>query len=282
MMAPQRTRDVVLVVDDSPETLSMVTDALEETGATVLVAQGGESALTLVGRITPDVVLMDCIMPGLDGFETCQRMKTNPSLQHVPVIFMTGLSETDNIIKGLNAGGVDYLTKPIVPEELIARMTVHIANARHAQSAHIALDRARRHLVAADGDGRIVWCTPQATSLMERVGGRFDGTREDHLPAQLVDWLTKCRTGAKDAGDLSLLEDEETRLVASYLGQSGPDEYLFRVIEINEKKNVELLMGSFELTQREAEVLLWVAHGKSNKDIADIIAISPRTVNKHL
>src|ERR1700677_2959036 len=109
------TRDIVLVVDDSPETLRLLTDALEDAGMTVLVAREGEHALSIVEKVLPDVILMDALMPGTDGFETCRRLKQNKALTHVPVLFMTGLSDTEHIIEGLEAGGVDYVTKPNRP-----------------------------------------------------------------------------------------------------------------------------------------------------------------------
>ncbi len=139
---PPRERDIILVVDDSPETLSLLTDALDRSGAMVLVATDGPSALELVERITPDIVLLDAVMPQMDGFEVCRRLKTITAVAHVPVIFMTGLTETEHIVKGLEAGGVDYVTKPITPDEILARIRVHLANARAAQAARTALDTA--------------------------------------------------------------------------------------------------------------------------------------------
>jgi CheY-like chemotaxis protein len=121
-MHKRETRTLVLVVDDSPGTLRLLTDALEEAGMTVLVARDGEHALSIVEKVVPDVILMDAVMPGTDGFSTCRKLKQNRSLAHVPVIFMTGLSDTEHIIEGLEAGGVDYVTKPIVPGELLARI----------------------------------------------------------------------------------------------------------------------------------------------------------------
>src|SRR5450631_1984074 len=115
-------RDIVLVVDDSPEALGFLTSALEQANITALVAIDGATALDLLKNITPDLVLLDAIMPGLDGFEICRRLKANKATAHLPVIFMTGLSETQHVIEGLNAGGVDYVTKPIVIEELLARI----------------------------------------------------------------------------------------------------------------------------------------------------------------
>src|ERR1700757_185102 len=160
-MRKTESRDIVLVVDDSPETLRMLTDAIEQGGMTVLVARESESALSIIERVLPDVILMDAVMPGTDGFETCRRLKQNRALAHVPVIFMTGLSDTEHIIEGLEAGGVDYVTKPIVPGELLARIRVHLANARMAHSARTALDAFGRFLLATSRAGRVLWYTPQ-------------------------------------------------------------------------------------------------------------------------
>jgi DNA-binding response OmpR family regulator len=145
-------RDIVLVVDDSPETLRLLTDALEEAGMTVLVARAGEHALSIVEKVVPDVVLMDALMPGTDGFATCRKLKQNRALAHVPIIFMTGLSDTEHIIEGLEAGGVDYITKPIVPGEMLARIRVHLGNARMANSARAA-DSFWRQAVPAASSG---------------------------------------------------------------------------------------------------------------------------------
>jgi DNA-binding response OmpR family regulator len=114
---------------------------------------------------------MDALMPGLDGFETCRRMKQNPAVVSVPIIFMTGLTETEDVIRGLDAGGVDYVSKPVAPDEVIARLGVHLSNARLTRSAQIALDAAGRFLLAADREGRVLWSTPQATRLIEQASG---------------------------------------------------------------------------------------------------------------
>src|SRR6185369_7798979 len=102
--APDVRRDTILVVDDTPETLGFLTDTLDHAGYTVLIATDGESALRLLEQITPDLVLLDALMPGIDGFETCRRLKQQPALAHLPVIFMTGLAETENVLQGLAAG----------------------------------------------------------------------------------------------------------------------------------------------------------------------------------
>src|SRR3954470_9797396 len=97
-------RDTLLVVDDTPETLGFLTDTLDHAGFTVLIATDGDSALDLVDQITPDLVLMDARMPGIDGFETCRRLKREKLLTNLPVIFMTGLSQTEHVVEGLAAG----------------------------------------------------------------------------------------------------------------------------------------------------------------------------------
>ena len=166
MITEAKKRDVALVVDDSPETLRLLTDALDGAGMTVMVAMDGAAAMRIVDQITPDIILLDAVMPGMDGFETCRRLKRDAGLSNVPVIFMTGLAETEHIVRGLEAGGVDYVTKPIVIEEMLARIRVHLANARLTQSARAALDVSGRFLLAVSRQGRIMWATPQAQKLL--------------------------------------------------------------------------------------------------------------------
>jgi DNA-binding response OmpR family regulator len=272
----------VLVVDDSPATLGMLNEALEKAGYTVLVAQSGAAALTLVGRVTPDIVLMDALMPGLDGFETCRRMKRIPMLRSVPIVFMTGLTETEHVLHGLDAGGVDYVSKPVTPDEVIARIGVHLANARLTRSAQIALDTAGRFLLAASRDGQVLWSTPQASRLIEQANGASDGA----LPPAVTQWLRGCADNPLATRNANLTvafhEDGTHRLLVTYIGQVGPDEQLLRVAAEQTDSDEFLLHERLSVTLREAEVLLWVSRGKSNRDIAEILGLSPRTVNKHL
>jgi DNA-binding response OmpR family regulator len=281
-MSKQIKDAYILIVDDSPDSLKYLTDIIEETGAQVLVALSGQKALDVIERITPDVILMDAVMPGMDGFETCRRIKHNSAMLHVPVIFMTGLSETQNIVEGFQAGGVDYLVKPIVSDELIARMNVHLANARLALSAYVAMDEARRFLLATNIEGTILWNTPQAATLIDRFvdDGSDTGLR---LPEYVKRWLNEqFREKSTSPTQLLLRDIAEHQLLISYIGQSGPDEYLLRVIENDFESIRDRLSKVFSITAREAEVLTWVANGKANRDIGVILALSPRTINKHL
>jgi DNA-binding response OmpR family regulator/DNA-binding CsgD family transcriptional regulator len=283
-MSRTESRDIVLVVDDSPDTLRMLTDAIEDSGKTVLVAREGRQALSMIEKVKPDVILMDAIMPGMDGFEACRRLKQNKALAHVPIIFMTGLSETGDIIKGLEAGGVDYVTKPIDPEELLARIHVHLVNARKTHSAQSALDVFGRFLMAVSHDGRVLWCTPQAVKLLSAALKDF-ATEHYILPPNVQAWLAdraNSRPGAPT--ETITLSDAASpiKIEVALIEPIGTDEYLLRLIEGALGNDADLLKHRLALTQREAEVLFWIARGKSNRDIAEILDLSPRTVNKHL
>lgn len=282
-MSKSAARDIVLVVDDSPDTLRMLTDAIEDAGMTVLVAREGAQALAMIARVTPDVILMDAVMPGMDGFETSRLLKRDKGLAHVPVIFMTGLSETEDIIKGLNAGGVDYVTKPIVPGELLARIRVHLANARLARSAHTALDVSGRFLLAANLEGQLLWCTPQAAAHLGAAIKNFS-VKDYMLPPDVQRWLGGRADGTSSIPDTVELKSDgqSVGLRLSFVDQIGPDEILLRLMEGDVGDEAEMLRRKLALTQREAEVVLWIARGKANRDIAEILNLSPRTVNKHL
>lgn len=274
-------RDIVLLVDDSPDALGFLTDALEQSGFSVLIATSGTAALNIAERITPDIILLDAIMPNMDGFDTCRRLKASPAVTQVPVIFMTGLTETEHVVRALECGGVDYLTKPINIDELRARIRVHLTNARSAQSARVALDAAGRHLLAVRASGAIHWSTPQATRLVNAATGRDDGL--DFVSRHIADWLGNRQTveAARDM-PLTVSHGGKDMLQLAFLGTMGPDEHLFRLTSANDKSADQLLRQHFSLTLRESEVLLWIAKGKSNRDIGDILGLSSRTVNKHL
>ncbi|MEK6668035.1 DNA-binding response regulator [uncultured Aquabacterium sp.] len=194
----------VLVVDDAPDTLRMLCDALAQEGYTVLVARDGLQALDRLDVVVPDAILLDGVMPGLSGFETCQRIKAHPQGEAVPVIFMTGLSETADIVAGFDAGGVDYVVKPLRIEEVLARLNTHVRNARAAREARAAVQRAS--------------AASSALSVAAAAASAASAERLSHAA----------------------------------------------------------------LTPRETEVLTWLARGKTNRDIADILGMSHRTVNKHL
>ena len=279
-MQPSSERTSVLLVDDSPDTLGMLTDALSLSGMHVEVAKSGREALSAVDRSLPDIVLMDAMMPGLDGFETCQILKSEKGLEDVPVIFMTGFDETEHVVRALASGGVDFIAKPVPLDELFARIKVHLANARKARSARKALDKTGRRIVACDPGGVILWTTPQAAQMMSRSGLRAD--EGDRLPWEVIDWLRSNAEG--DAAALPGLRTRKSSTCVEFrlLERAADGEILLRLLDCDQGSDEERLADAFGLTLREAEVLLWITHGKSNKEIAEILEMSPRTVNKHL
>jgi DNA-binding response OmpR family regulator len=282
MITESKKRDVALVVDDSPETLRLLTDALDGAGMTVMVALDGAAAMRIVDQITPDIVLLDAVMPGLDGFETCRRLKRDAGLDHVPIIFMTGLAETEHIVRGLEAGGVDYVTKPIAIEEMLARIRVHLANARLTQSARAALDVSGRYLLAVNGVGKIMWATPQAQKLLSDALAA-DSDDDVVLPEPIPQWLDQARkgkAGSKAATMTALPGNEQLRL--QYMGRLGTNEFLLRLAKDSGTETPAEFSSELGLTTREGEVLSWLSKGKTNRDIAQILGLSPRTVDKHL
>jgi DNA-binding NarL/FixJ family response regulator len=279
MPSESTERPTILAVDDAPETLSLLSDILEDAGMTTLVVRSGASALSLITRMKPDLILMDALMPNMDGFEACRRIKKIREFAHIPVIFMTGLSDTEHVVKGFESGGVDYVAKPIVPNELLARIRVHLANSRLAQSARIALDISGTPLAAVDMKGRVRWITPEASKLL---GKTLDSTRPGEANWQESIAPKLSRIIAEKLEKAVLRDSPGSILFASFIGEAGSGEYLIRFSDGDVAGDDEILRKNFELTAREAEVLLWLAQGKSNRDVASILVCSPRTVNKHL
>jgi DNA-binding response OmpR family regulator/DNA-binding CsgD family transcriptional regulator len=263
------------VVDDAIDSIRMISDALETAGMTVLVALEGNQALTISRNIIPDIVLMDAIMPNMDGFETCRQLKQNPEFIDTPIIFMTGLSDTEHVVMGLNSGGVDYITKPINTAEVLTRMRVHLTNARMARSARQALDTAGQNLFAVDRNGSILWATPQVHQRL--TAG--DTNHQLQLAQNLMEWLAR---NPENGHSLTLDFLPEPHSV-EFLTLVDNREHLLRLHEIQQSGTATaVLRERFGLTGRESDVLLWIAKGKTNREIGQILDMSPRTVNKHL
>lgn len=265
--------DIVLVVDDAPQSLGALCSELEADGYTVLVAFDGASALQRFDLVTPDAILMDALMPGLDGFETCRRIKAEAAWSHVPVIFMTGLSETDHVVKGFDAGGVDYVVKPVRAQEVLARLATHVRNARAVRMARQAIDIGGHGVLLVDAHQRLAWQSPQAKQWLEEY-------LPDATPQGRMAWLHE-RAGT----------DREVRAAAAggrvlsalRLGTVGMGEIMWLLsLRPADTPTQSRLAAAAALTPREAEVLSWIAKGKTNRDVGEILAMSPRTVNKHL
>jgi len=264
-------KPIVLVVDDSPDSLGMINSALNSAGFTVLVALNATQALSIVDQIQPSVILMDAIMPGIDGFECCKLVRIKLPL--TPIIFMTGLTEVEHTVKAFEYGGNDYVTKPVKCEEVIARIRSHISNAKLIDNARGALDATKQFIFSVDNAGKIKWSTPETNSLFIEKNIIIESgcpTLEENIASWIENPLS----------DLHI--PTEKPLTIRYVKQVNDQEHLLKVIENKNKMDHGTLQSSFPITNREAEVLLWIAHGKTNREIADILSLSPRTVNKHL
>jgi len=280
--------DVVLIVDDVPDNLSLLHDALDDAGYTVLVATNGEAALQRALQAVPDVILLDAIMPGMDGFEVARRLKAQQETAHIPVIFMTGLSETEHVVAAFDAGGVDYVVKPIRPLEVLARIASHIQGARQARQARNALDAfGHASITVRISDGRILWQTPLARKLLQ---SHFDAP-EAVAPVELAEWLLQ--TAPKLSAELArglmpttvpvwAVNQGGRRLSFTLHQPTGEDEWLLVMQESSDQAAMDALSQEFKLTTREGEVLYWVVKGKTNRDIGDILGSSPATVKKQL
>ena len=277
--------DVVLIVDDVPDNLAVLHDALDESGYTVLVATHGEAALKRAAQALPDIVLLDAMMPGMDGFEVARRLKANAQTAHIPIIFMTGLTETECLVAALDAGGVDYVTKPIKPKEVLARMQVHLQGARERRQARSALDAfGYASITVRVSDGKLMWQTPLARDLLHT----YYGTSAPLTPEPVLQWL---RRHVNDAAVLTepprlSIEVGPKRLTFRLHQQIGDSEgggdWLIIMQEVSDESVIEAMALCFKLTPKEAEVLYWVVKGKINRDIGDILGSSPMTVKKHL
>jgi DNA-binding response OmpR family regulator/DNA-binding CsgD family transcriptional regulator len=285
--------DLVLIVDDVPDNLAMLHDALDESGYTVLVATGGEQALQRAAQARPDIVLLDAMMPGIDGFEVARRLKADAATAHIPIVFMTGLTETEHLVAALEAGGVDYVTKPIKPKEVLARMNVHLQGARRARQAAQQAGQARNALDAFGyasiavrmPEGRLIWQTALARELLLR----YCGTSAPATPPVVLDWLRRhlpdaqqrrieppALSIAQGAASLSLRLHQQTG------HDDDGDDWLIIMRELSDSAVIEAMSLSLKLTAREAEVLYWVVKGKTNRDIGEILGSSPATAKKHL
>ena len=275
MKTNPKNNGVVLIVDDDPDAISMLNAALCEAQMTALVALSGEQALTIARRIRPDLILMDAMMPGMDGFEACQKIKADTVIAHIPVVFMTGLSASEDMVKGFDSGGIDYVTKPIDLKALIARIRAHLVNSRIAAGARQALDTLGQHSLAVDAEGNILWSTPNTHSLLAGFGADQQWISST-LPSYLAPWLSL------EAKQPLRIEDLSQPLLIKTMDSQHADEWLLVIELANKPKEEDLLREKFELTPRESEVLTWISRGKTNQEIAMILDFSPRTVNKHL
>jgi DNA-binding response OmpR family regulator/DNA-binding CsgD family transcriptional regulator len=281
----------ILVIDDVPDNVAVLFDFLRSHGFKVLVSESGRHALAELPQMAPDLILLDVMMPELDGFETCRRIKADPRFADVPIFFMTALCETVDKVRGLQTGAVDYITKPIFPEEVLARIAVHLElrdrnrelaeqNERldAAIQQRVSAERALREsldraVIVVDANADVQFIAAAALKLLQRYFADWSGPG---LPAEVAQWLMTPAGGvltiSRGTRQLELtrasdVRDGRSRLV--YLDEKAPP------------PSPEMLLP-LGLTPREAEILFWVAQGKTSPEIAIIVGNAPATVKKHV
>jgi CheY-like chemotaxis protein/DNA-binding CsgD family transcriptional regulator len=281
------TNGIVMIVDDTPGNLALLSETLSEAGYRVLVATDGSSALEQIAYLTPDIILLDVLMPGIDGFETCNRLKSKPETAHIPVLFMTALSELDDLLRGFGEGAVDYLVKPLRPPEVLARLDVQLSQSRNLRRVENFLNNSPFSALAIDSSGYITWLTPEGARWMDdflqkhMLAGKHE--LNSPLPKPILEWVKQSLTVAEKLEEGSF---ESYRAGVSFSVKITPcqkaGEY-FLILEKNTREwDIDSVKTSMGLTFREAEILMWISRGKTNKEVGVILGSSPRTINKHL
>lgn len=220
--------ETILIVDDTPANLGVLVETLGTAGYQLMVAEDGEEALAQTEQTQPDLILLDVMMPGIDGFETCRRLKTRRSTHSIPVLFMTALSETTEKVKAFAAGGVDYITKPIEHEEALARIQTHLTLRRLRRDLEAQLALKERFMRIAGHDLRNPLClilmaaelarrqptvTPEVSKYIENVGESATQMR------RIIDTFLELRAPSSNGSpqglagrvDLNLLADAVVR-----------------------------------------------------------------------
>ena len=181
-MSPHTGKPVILVIDDDPNNLDIVSDYLSQCDYTILVAEDGESGFSRAEYAKPDLILLDVMMPGIDGLETCRRLQALDATREIPVIFMTALADTEHKVKGFKAGAVDYISKPFQREEVLARVSVHL----HIRELTIRLQDAKKFL-AKRIEERTAALAKANVALQDEITERKRGEEERVRLAQAIE-----------------------------------------------------------------------------------------------
>src|SRR5450830_1031883 len=178
-MTPTASSATILIVDDTPSNLGMAVTLLEGRGYRVAIAQDGEEGIQRAQLLRPDLILLEVMMPGFDGFETCRRLKSRKETRDIPVIFMTALASSDDKVKGFAAGGVDYVTKPLQIDEVLARVDTHVK----LHAAHLRLEQQHGQLLAYQEslERRVAERTFELTSTNRQLQVEVEKHRQTEL-----------------------------------------------------------------------------------------------------
>jgi DNA-binding response OmpR family regulator/DNA-binding CsgD family transcriptional regulator len=284
----------ILLIDDTPANLGVLFDVLETAGFSVRVSESGEHALAIVPTVRPDIILLDVLMPGLDGLATCRRLKADPAHRDIPVFFITALTEVVDKVAGFAAGAVDYITKPLQPEEVLARVNAHL----RIRELQATLEE-KNTLLAAQNE------------TLEVRNEQLDAAVQQRLAAEraLAQSLDRAVLVVSPAGEIVFRSEVAARLLARHFpadakagrlpaalrkGATHPTVTVERSLPADDRGCALLALAEIQpppsprvleplgLSPREAEILFWVAQGKTSPEIALILDTAVGTVKKHM
>lgn len=296
MSLHKQQADVILIVDDTPANLSMLFDLLADADYKVLIAEDGESALDLAENLRPDLILLDIIMPGMDGFATCEAFKKGTKTQDIPIIFMSALSETEKKLNGFQLGAVDYITKPFRNEEVLARIRTHL----HIQQLQKQLQESEQRLsqiisgtkdaiVTLDSEGNIlifnhaaeqtfvcrsesVLGKPFKSFLSESLSHLFDKFRQPAKKSHSPIWIPEGHRALRRDGQSFAVE---ATLSCVQSGQQTLYTFILRDIDARQKAAIETqnLRNINQYLQREVQTTPGIEGlTGSSKGLLEVIA----------
>ena len=278
-MSPTLPPPTLLVVDDTPAALGVVCDTLRREGVRVLLAENGAMAREVLARTRPDLILLDVLMPGEDGFTLCAAFRAHAAWREIPIIFLTAIDEAEQKVRAFAAGAVDYVTKPVHVPELIARVRVQLelcAARRQLESKNLELEA--EIAIRLDAEEQLAASLDRAVVVLDRAGAMIFATRLAH--DLLAKYFPNGRPEALAAG--VRFPAGPGALLVRRFAEAGRDDTVMLVLEEEFAPPGPAALIALGLTVRQAEVVYWVAQGKSNAETALILGTSPRTVDKHM
>ena len=226
-----RDHALVLLVDDKPDNLNVLIKHLSTANLTIFVALNGREAISLAKEVQPELILLDVMMPGIDGFETCRLLKQAEQTRDIPVLFMSALNDTVDKLKGFQAGGVDYITKPLQHEEVLARIDAHLTIRRLQQ----ALESKNRELTEKNRElqekNALISAQAECLESMARTDPLTQLTNRRGFFEQVEHELARCARGGK-AFSLILCDIDHFKQVNDNYGHDGGDAVLVKTAEL--------------------------------------------------
>ena len=274
------TLPTLLVVDDTPAALGVVCETLRGKGLRLLLAENAAAARAVLQRHTPDLILLDVVMPGEDGFSLCSHLKSDTRWRDIPVIFLTAIDDPGQKVKAFGAGAVDYVTKPVHVPELVARVQVQLDLLAARRATELKNQELEAEIaLRLDAENQLASSLDRAVVQLNQKGEVLFATRLAH------DLIAKYLPG-EAASRLPFLGPRiqvgENTLCLRRFKEDGREDLVMLALEEEHAPPGPAALLKLGLTPRQAEVAYWVAQGKSNPEIAIILGASPRTIDKHM